>query len=95
MVLLFYALLRFAENRSFHCHVPQRVFHFQAADPDPRDPASMVRPRWFLLTLGTLAGLVGVTRGQFGSEPPVDLYCGDMNCYEGKNIVAVLDYRLF
>jgi len=42
----------------------------------------MVRPRWFLLTLGTLAGLVGVTRGQFGSEPPVDLYCGDMNCYE-------------
>ena len=84
MVLLFYALLRFAENRSFHCHVPQRVFHFPAADPDPRDPASMVRPRWFLLTLGTLAGLVGVTRGQFGSEPPVDLYCGDMNCYEGE-----------
>ena len=57
----------------------------------------MLRPRWFLLTLGTLAGLVGVTRGQFGSEPPVDLYCGDMNCYEGKHIVAVLDqyYRLF
>ena len=36
------------------------------------------------MTLGTLAGLVGVTRGQFGSEPPVDLYCGDMNCYEGE-----------
>ena len=43
VVLLFYGLLRFAENRSFHCHVPQRVFHFPAADPDPRDPV----PAWW------------------------------------------------
>jgi len=40
-----------------------------------------MRPRWVLLFLASVAATIGVTRGQFDQQP-LDLYCGDMNCYE-------------